>query len=140
MLAQLREEVVTRLARHQFCLLSTSGMNGMWAIPVRCQSLGLEVDCLVPKWSDPAHYLTENPNLLLLFCDLANPSSSWLQYQGRGELISKPDGRWLPASQISHPESLFIVVRARPDRIDVVDEARGWGVIESIDTRERKRS
>ncbi len=140
MLAQLREEVATRLARHQHCLLSTGGSPGVWAIPVRCRSTGLDVECAVPRWSDPTHHLSDDPEVLLVFPDRGAPAGAWLQYRGRSAPVPSPDWRQLLPESIDRPEERYLVVRVTPDRIDVVDESSGWGIRDSIEIHDRERN
>ncbi|UCC52863.1 MAG: hypothetical protein JSV68_02635, partial [Anaerolineaceae bacterium] len=115
---------------------------GVCAMPVwiclHCGASGsqtLEVDCLVPRWADVAHHLaTERRGLLIV---QAPPTANlrWLQIQGTVRPLKIPDWSCFlhRMISISHPESLYLVVRMTPRRIDLVDEERGWGVQETLE-------
>lgn len=140
MLAKLREEVAGQLARHRECLLATGGGQGTWALPVQCHSTGLVVDCLVPRWTDVAHRLADAPEVVLVFTSEGPPLMSWLQLRGRSELAASPDWGEILPERVSHPESLYVVARVQPERIDLIDERRGWGVQETIEILNRERN
>ncbi len=120
MLEGLKDQVAAELSRHDACVLTTSGQQGVWAIPVRCHSTGLDVECLVPRWSDSVHFVCVDPELLLLI-PAAGGAVQWLQYWGRVERVT------------NDPRSHYLTILVTPNRIDVIDEARGWGILESLE-------
>jgi hypothetical protein len=144
LLNKLRERITTFLSQYQAALLSTSGTQGAWAMPVRYCHDGLHVDCLIPRWADIAFHLEQDPRVLLLIPDREIPASRWLQIAGTAEVgSSKLEVRsWkLEANQSHFPlptshfelADLFLVVRITPHRIDLIDETWGWGARETLD-------
>ena len=136
MLDELRERMTAYLAEHQVCILSTTGAEGAWAMPVRYRNHGLEVDCLLPRWSDAAYHLEQDPRVMLVFLDAATNSLRWLQVLGTARPVENPD--WtglLPEGSPTAipPDDLYLVVRVTPWRIDLLDESLGWGVRETLD-------
>jgi hypothetical protein len=95
----------------------------------------LEVDCLIPRWADVAHHLTEVVEVLLIVQASPGAGLRWLQILGTAQPVETPDWihllpRW--ASKIQ-PDSLYQVVRVSPKRIDLIDEDLGWGVRETLE-------
>ena len=111
-------------------------------MPVRyCSDCGpshgpsLEVDCLVPRWADIAYHLIQVSQVVLIIQGPSTAGLRWLQIQGTARPVEAPDWvrllpRWVSAGQ---PDSLYLVVRVTPKRIDLVDEDRGWGVQETLE-------
>jgi len=130
------------LAHQRTCILSTGTAIGVWATPVyyRCLPWNSgrarpQVDCLVPTWSDVAHQLTQVSQVLLLVQALTGAGLSWLQILGAAQPLEEPEWqrllpRWIITNQ---PELLYLVTRVTPDRIELIDEERGWGVQESLE-------
>lgn len=137
MWTRLHEQITNSLALHSVCILSAnaSGETGAWAIPVRCRSHGLNVECLLPRWADAAFYLEKEPHVLLIFQNPEGLRLGWLQYRGRARLLTSPNwAELLPGEALGeHPEDRYIAVQVQPSRIDVVDESRGWGLLESLE-------
>ncbi|MBI3359888.1 MAG: pyridoxamine 5'-phosphate oxidase family protein [Chloroflexi bacterium] len=132
---ELRDTVANYLLKHQVCVLSTSGTAGAWAMPTWYRSRGLEVECLVPRWADVAYYLEQNPEVLLVIHDPQAASLRWLQYRGVARLIDSPDWSSLLPERMSivRPEERYVTFRIKPERIDLIDESRGWGARETLD-------
>ncbi len=136
------KRIVTFLTHQQAGVISTIGLPGVWAMPVWiCPHAGpsgsqtLEVDCLLPRWADVTHHLaTERRGLLIVH---APPTANlrWLQIQGAVRPLKKPDWTCFlqRVTSIQHPDSLYLVVRMTPNRIDLVDEEQGWGVQETLE-------
>lgn len=136
MLDELRERMAAYLSKHQTCFLSTARAEGAWAMPVRYRSLGLEVDCLLPRWSDAAYHLEHDPTVMLVVLDTAAPMLAWLQCQGTAQPVERPDWEGLlPQGTLAivPPDDLYLVVRVTPQRLELIDESRGWGVRETLD-------
>jgi len=135
MLEKLRDQIASYLSHHEVCILSTTGAQEAWAMPVRYRSRGLEVECLVPRWADVAYHLEQNPHVLLIIQTCYASGLRWLQIQGLARPVAAPDWdqllpRW--ASGVP-PGDLYLVVRVTPERIDLVDESQGWGVRETLE-------
>jgi hypothetical protein len=143
MLDELRDQIASYLAHHRVCIISTAGAQGAWAMPVRYHSRGLEVDCLVPRWADVAYHLEQDPRAcpehsrrVMLVIPAANGNGlRWLQYQGTARPVAAPDWAELLPGWMSTapPDELYLVIRMTPQRIDLFDESRGWGVRETLE-------
>jgi nitroimidazol reductase NimA-like FMN-containing flavoprotein (pyridoxamine 5'-phosphate oxidase superfamily) len=137
-----REQIASFLAHQRTGVISTANSLGVWAMPVwyrldpgPSSSRSLEVDCLVPHWSDIAHQLTQNSRVVLIVQASSEVGLRWLQIQGTTRPVEAPDWsrllpRWVSAMQ---PDALYLVVRLKPNRIDLVDEDLGWGVQETLE-------
>jgi len=135
MLDQLRAQMAAFLAAHDVCILSTSGAGGAWAMPVRYRSRGLQVDCLIPRWADVAYFAERDPNVLLLIEDAEAPATRWLQIEGAASAAPDPDwAQWLPSwPSPALPAELYLLLRVMPRRIELFDEACGWGARETVE-------
>jgi hypothetical protein len=111
-------------------------------MPVRYRNVGLEVDCLLPRWADVAYYIEQDPHVLLVILDSpptggGEPGGGlrWLQYRGTAQPISSPDwDRLLPeGTPRVRPEERYVAIRITPERIDLIDESYGWGARETLD-------
>jgi hypothetical protein len=104
-------------------------------MPVHYRSLGLEIDCLLPRWADAVYHLEQEPSVMLVIQDAGTPALRWLQCWGSVQSVAHPDWQELlpeGASTAVAPEDLYLVVRMKPERIDLVDEGQGWGVRETL--------
>ncbi|MDX1616805.1 MAG: hypothetical protein R3300_21030 [Candidatus Promineifilaceae bacterium] len=95
----------------------------------------LEVDCLVPRWADVAHYLAQERRIVFIVQAPSGAGLRWLQIQGVARPVEAPNWagllpRWVATVQ---PDLLYLVVRVTPSRIDLVDEDLGWGVQETVE-------
>jgi hypothetical protein len=104
-------------------------------LPGTSGSRNLEVDCLVPRWADVAHHLAQAAKVLLIVQASAEAGLRWLQIQGTARPVETPDWfrllpRWVSTLQ---PDTLYLVVRVTPRRIDLIDEELGWGVRETLE-------
>ena len=139
---ELRDCMVAFLLKHRICVLTTSGTGGAWAMPARYRPLAeavvsrhLEVECLLPRWADAIYHLEQCPQALLIIVEAQGIGLRWLQYQATAQPVALPDWpRLLPrgVSQV-RPEDRYSVVRLTPQRIDLIDESRGWGARETLD-------
>jgi hypothetical protein len=141
MLDELRDRVTTYLSKQQVCVISTTGPEGARAILARYRSRGLEVDCLLPRWTDVAYHLEQDPRVTLVIQDTDAPDLCWLRYLGTAHPVENPDwAEWSPphASRITLHASritpdLYLVARVTPRQIDLLDESQGWGARETIE-------
>ena len=135
MLDELRDWIAAYLLTHRVCILGTIGTVGAWAMPVWYRSHGLEVECLIPRWADVIYHLEQNPQVLLVIQDPEAARLRWLQYRGTAQPIASPDWSRLLPEGISNlrPEDRYVAIRAKPERIDWIDESRGWGARETLD-------
>ncbi len=129
MLEELRDQVVAYLAAHRTCVLSVASPEGGRAALVRYRNHGLEVDCLLPRWSDLVYYLEQDPRVALVVPDSEEPLR-WLRCWGRARILPRPDwAEWALARGVGRPlQDLYVVVRVALWRVDLLDEGRGWGV------------
>jgi hypothetical protein len=130
------------LSHQRTAVISTTDAPGVSALPVwyrrlpeNARSPGLEVDCLVPRWADVAHRLADTSEVVLIVQATSGAGLRWLQIKGTARPVEAPDWsrllpRWVNATQ---PDSLYLVIRVKPSRIDLVDEDLGWGVQETLE-------
>jgi hypothetical protein len=137
-----KERMAAFLAHQRTGILSISASQSVWALPVCYRTISepagmhsLEMDCLVPRWADMAHYLTQDSKVLLIVQAFSGIGLHWLQILGTVRPVQAPEWsrllpRWVSSLQ---PDRLYLVVRVRPSRIDLVDEELGWGVQETLE-------
>lgn len=139
MLNAMRERMRAYLSANSVGVLSLSGQQGTWAMPVRYRAENLDVDCLVPRWADVAYHVEQCRAVLLVIpCNFPpSPQASlcWLQYMGNAWPVAKPNwGGLLPRMASEAPaDDLFLVLRVIPERIDLIDESQGWGARETLE-------
>lgn len=135
MLHELRERMIAHLSAHRTCVLATATREGASMIPVRYRNLRLEVDCLLPRWSDATYYIEQDPRVSLVIHTADSGALLWLQLQGTARAVDAPSwGGLLPeATRETRPEELYLVVRVTPQRLELVDESWGWGARETLD-------
>lgn len=137
-----RKRIASFLAHQRTGVISAIAAQGMWSMPVWYRPAsgpsggrGLEVDCLVPRWTDVAHHLSENAEVLLIVQASSSAGLRWAQIRGTASPVEAPDWarllpRWVSTVQ---PDALYLVVRVAPSRIDLIDEDLGWGVQETLE-------
>jgi hypothetical protein len=137
-----RERIASFLAHQRTGVISTACPPGVWAMPVWYRldsgpsaSRSLVVDCLVPRWADVAHQLSQDSRVVLIVQACSGAGLRWLQIQGTTRPVEAPDWpallpRWISPVQ---PDALYLVVRMTPSRIDLIDEDLGWGVQETLE-------
>jgi hypothetical protein len=135
----LRERMRALLLGNRVGVLSISGGDGTWAMPVQYRANDLEVDCLVPGWSDIAYHVERCPDVLLVVLPVF-PSSPgeplcWLQLAGRAREVADPMWAGLLPRGTSETlaAELYLVIRVTPRRMDLIDESRGWGARETLE-------
>jgi hypothetical protein len=135
MLDEVRDHVRLFLAAHQYCVMTVCSGESTAALLARYRSRGVDVDCLLPLWTEVTYCLELQPQVTIVIPPGPDDAACWLQFQGRAETLDTPD--WealLPAMPVLvRPSDLFRVVRVRPTRIDLVDEGQGWGARETLE-------
>ena len=121
MLDELRERITIYLNDHQVCVITTNGSQGAWAVAAQYKPRSLDLDCRVPRWSDALYHLEQDPRVLVLIHDPEANPMRWLQYRGLAQVDR------------SSANERYVVTRITPDRIDLLDESRGWGARETLD-------
>ena len=132
MLVELRGQFTSYLSKHGFCVVSASGMAVPWAMPALCVNRDLIVECLLPGWADINYHIEQDPRVLLIIYD---SNVHWMQYWGKACLMSAPDFSRLSsaASPGVRLEDRYVAIRVVPQRIDLIDESKGWGARETLD-------
>ena len=132
MFDKLCAHIITYLAQHQVCVLSTTGTHGAWAMPVSYHHDGLQVTCLLPVWADVAYHLEQDPRVMLLIYD-SMQSQQWMQTIGTANKVDTPDWERWPDQPIPPTPELYQVDQITPERIELFDERQGWGRRETLD-------
>ncbi|HZD10844.1 MAG TPA: hypothetical protein VE553_05820 [Candidatus Binatia bacterium] len=138
-----RKRIAAFLAHQRTAVLGAIVGQGVWAMPIKYRPTSddpagrrsLELDCLVPRWADVAHHLSQSAEVLLVVQAASSAGLRWLQIQGVARPVEAPSWtrllpRWV---SIVQPDGLYLVVRVTPSRIDLVDEDLGWGVQETVE-------
>jgi len=127
--------MVAYLSRHRACIVCSSGKAGASAVLVWYRNVKLEVDCLVPRWADVTYQIEENPRVLLIVPAGRSGGLRWLEYRGMARPLVSPDWRRLLSAGTSYarPENRYLAIRVTPERLDLVDESRGWGARETLE-------
>lgn len=133
---RLEERVSRFLAAHQTCVIATGGVDGVAALAVPYRAHGLEVECVLPLMAEAAYRLELEPRLVLVIPPQAGADPVWLQGHGTGEPVESPDWAALLRRLPVHvaPADLYRVVRVRFQRVDLIDEGRGWGARETLES------
>ena len=121
MIDELRERIVAYLSQNQVGVISTSGQLGAWSVTAQYQNRGLELECRVPRWSDAIYHLEQDPHALVTILDDTSDSSRWMQYRG------------IACVDSSIADDRFATIHITPERVDLIDEARGWGARETLE-------
>jgi hypothetical protein len=120
-LDELRQRIATFLSQNKVCVISTSGCFGAWAVSAQYQNHGLELDCQLPRWSDTVYHLEQDPQTLVIVLDEKSGHSRWLQYRG------------IATVNVLSADERYVALHITPERIDLIDESRGWGARETLD-------
>lgn len=135
MLEWLRDRIGEFLAQHNYGVLATGGSGDIHATVIRYHSQGINIECLLPRWTDVAYHLQQNPLVVLIVHDLEIPRMRWLSCIGEAYSVEKPD--WTTWAPLPIPPSqaaeLFLIARILPHRFDLMDESRGWGTRETLE-------
>ncbi len=139
MLRVLRQRMQAHLSMNRIGVLTVAGPEGICAMPVRYRVENLELDCLVPRWADIVYHLERNPGATLIvvstFPSPVDDRLSWLQYKGNGWPVAAPNWRGLLPDRASEAQAadLYAVIHLVPERIDLLDESKGWGARETLE-------
>ena len=119
-------------------VLTISGTEGTWAMPVRYRVVNLELYCLVPRWADIAYHVELHPGVLMVIISVfLSPKDPlrWLQYKGNARPVAVQEWSGLLPQGASEAlaKDVYLVLRVLPGRIDLFDESRGWGVRETLE-------
>jgi hypothetical protein len=137
-----KRRIASFLAHQRTGVITAIAAQGIWSVPVWYRPTsepsggrGLELDCLVPRWTDVAHHLSEKAKVLLIVQAPAGAGLRWAQIRGTASPVEAPDWarllpRWVSTVQ---PDTLYLVVRVAPSRIDLIEEALGWGMLETLE-------
>jgi len=117
-LDELRNRVISYLSQNRVCVIATSGSFGAWAVSAQYDNSGLELNCRLPRWSDTLFHIEQEPQVMAIIQD-ANPQR-WMQYLGTARISDSTDDR-------------YTTIHIMPERIDLIDEDRGWGARETLD-------
>jgi len=133
MLDELRDRIASFLDARQTAVLCAWGWGQPWALPVRYRRQALEITCLLPAWAGIGTALDDDDGVLLIVQDAQASETRWLQYQGKAIICDELDwAAWgLPPKGL--PQNRYTVLCLIPRRIDLIDEARGWGFRETLD-------
>ena len=118
MLDELRNRVIAYLSQNRVCVIATSGSLGAWAVSAQYDNSGLELNCRLPRWSDALFHIEQEPRVMAIIQDV-NPLR-WMQYRGTARISDSTDER-------------YATIHIMPERIDLIDEDRGWGARETLD-------
>jgi len=117
-LDELRNRVIAYLSQNRVCVIATSGSLGAWAVSAQYDNSGLELNCRLPRWSDALFHIEQEPRVMAIIQDV-NPLR-WMQYRGTARISDSTDER-------------YATIHIMPERIDLIDEDRGWGARETLD-------
>ncbi|MEW6034863.1 MAG: hypothetical protein AB1603_08445 [Chloroflexota bacterium] len=134
----LRERMRNFLSTNRVGVLTVSLLDGAWAMPVRYRAENLELYCLVPRWADIAYYVERHPRVLMVVLVVLTSHKAplcWLQYKGNARPLANPDWSGLLPEGVSEglAKDMYLVLRIAPERIDLLDESRGWGARETLE-------
>jgi len=89
----------------------------------------------VPRWTDVAYHLEQDPHVLLIIQACHASALRWLQVQGTAQPVAAPDwAELLPRrTSTAPPDELYLVFHVTSQRIDLFDESRGWGARETLE-------
>ncbi len=135
MLDELRDRITAFIAQHPISVISTRGAAGAWVAPAWHFNNGLEMVCLLPRWSDALYFLEQDPHVMVIILDTQSKALRWLQYSGRAQVIQPPYAEpVLPPEPFNMQiDDRYSAIRITAERIDLIDENRGWGVRETLE-------
>ena len=137
-----KRRIASFLAHQRTGVIGAIAGQGMWSMPVWYRlarepgrGRGLELDCLVPRWTDVAHHLSEKAKVLLIVQAPSSAGLRWAQVRGTASPVEAPDWARLLPRWVSRMQSdeLYMVLRVTPSRIDLIDEDQGWGIQETLE-------
>ena len=94
---------------------------------------GLEIICLLPRWSDVLYYMEQDPQVLFVIVDTQSSKLRWLYYRGTARRIEDPvwsqilsNADRLEGLLSIHPGDEYAAIHIKPLREDLIDECNGW--------------
>ncbi len=137
MLDVLRDRIASFLAQHNVGIISVASPGAVHSVVTRYVSDGLGVVCSLPRWSEVAYYVRTYPRVSFVVPDtITKPEILlWFQAEGLAHIVPPPRHITLPGlpSDISELEELFTFVRIVFYRLDLWDEAQGWGARDTLE-------
>lgn len=106
-----------------------------YALPVRFRIRGQYVECLVPMWAGVGERLEETKEAVLLAVAHGDAGLRWFFARGTAARVAEADwdGIRPPGADRVSLSDLYEIVRIRPQRLELVDEERGWGYRQTMD-------
>lgn len=106
-----------------------------YALPVHFRICRSNVECSVPSWCGISDLPEKIEEVMLIFIKNLKTDLSWTFLRGTGKIIKNQDWEGLLPSEHSlvDPEDLYHLLCIEPKRIELFDEARGWGFRETTD-------
>jgi hypothetical protein len=131
-LSHMQVRVAQFLREAHTGVLSALAGASLTAMPMRYRAVGLEVDCLLPRWSELACLADESLPAVLVVVSVGGP---WLEMRGAVQPVDDPVWSGLAPERPRGPgpEELYRVLRMVPVRIDLFDGSAGWGSRETLD-------
>jgi hypothetical protein len=120
LLDQLRDRITSYLSGNRVCVITTNGSLGAWAIPAQYENIGLELTCFLPRWADAIYHLEQDPRAIVIVMGEQTAPLHWLEVRGVTQIENLSDHR-------------YFAVRIIPERVDLIDQSRGWGARETLD-------
>lgn len=120
MLDELRDQVASFLSRNHVCVISTNGALGAWAALAHYDNIGLTLNCRLPRWADVAYFVEQSPLVMVIIREVSTEKLRWLQYRGVARIADSTDDQ-------------FVAVQIVPERVDLIDESKGWGARETLE-------
>lgn len=135
MFEQLCTRIQAFLAEGHLGVLSAAGPKGVLSLPVRYRVSGVELDCALPRWSDLAFLIEEEPDVTLLLVASAPDGFRWLHYRGQATPIDGVD--WTGLDPVHpkgvRPAELYQFLHLRPTRIELISGPPGRAGRETLD-------
>lgn len=100
-------------------------------MPALYSNQDLMMECRLPRWADVGYHIEKDPRVLLIIYDLHFPDDRWLQYWGTAQLMPASNGKVAPPR--GGLDDRYVAIRVMPQRIDLIDERKGWGARETLD-------
>jgi hypothetical protein len=119
-LDELRDHLISYLSQNHVCVIAANGLPGACAVVAQYENDGLELNCRLPRWSDAAFYLEQEPHVTAIIQDVRSALPRWMQYRGVACTANAMDDR-------------YVFIHITPERIDLIDESRGWGARETLE-------
>lgn len=131
MLDMLRQRMAAYLRNHQVGVLSVANaVQG--ALPVRYHSDTLTVYCLIARWTDILPVLEQDSRVELVIAQ-HDSDAYWMQYRATAHVLDTPNFQPFAAKTIAASAFHYVVVELTPQRIDLIDQRKGWGARETLE-------